>query len=55
MTLDEAILFCEEAAKKYEKAIDTEIDSTRKINCVKCLIAFYQILEWLKKRIEVEE
>ena len=54
MTLDEAILFCEEAAKKYEKAIDTEIDSTRKINCGKHLIAFYQILEWLKN-VEVKE
>ena len=55
MTLDEAIQYCEEAVEKYKKAIDTEVDSTRKINCVKCFMAFYQILEWLKKRIEVEE
>ena len=52
MTFDEAILFCEEAVKKYKKAINTEVDSTRKINSVKCLMAFYQILEWLKKYME---
>lgn len=55
MTFDEAILFCEEAVEKYKKAIDTEVDSTRKINCVKCLIAYYQILEWLKKCIEANK
>lgn len=54
MTLEEAIQYCEEAAEKYKKAIDTEVDSIRKINYVKCLIAFYQILEWLKN-VEEEE
>ena len=54
MTLDESILFCEETVEKNKKIIDTEIESTRKINCVKCLIAYYQILEWLKN-VEEEE
>lgn len=55
MTFDEAILFCEEAVEKYKKVIDTEVDSMRKINYVKCLIAFDQILEWLKKCMEVNK
>ena len=55
MTFDEAILFCEEVVEKYKKAIDTEVDSMRKINCVKHLIAFDQILEWLKKYMEANK
>ena len=52
MTIDEAIIHCEEVAESKEKQVkngDWEKDSLTERNCIKCADEHRQLAEWLKE------
>lgn len=52
MTIDEAIIHCEEVAESKEKQVkngDWEKDSLTERNCIKCAEEHRQLAEWLKE------
>lgn len=57
MTLDEAILHCEEKARELRKQVDTHIvvDAEEIGDCIECANEHEQLAEWLKELKEFRE
>lgn len=47
MTIDEAILHCEEVAERYDRVEDSHADDGLKQECIQCAADHRQLAEWL--------